>query len=196
MATEIELKAWVMDPGELKNKLSKLAVFKGTFEKNDTFFRPLNPAEITGSPSYGVRIRKEAAEDPRGILRESIYVTYKSKKIQNGIEINDEREFQVSQATAFEEFLIHLGFKESIKKRKKGSSFDYNGMTVELTEVEGLGWFVELEILLPEKENKNTENEMKKLLCFLDLLEIPRGSIESRSYTAMLAERKPFVSSE
>jgi hypothetical protein len=38
MATEIELKAWVSDPLELKEKLSSLAVLKGFFERNDAFF--------------------------------------------------------------------------------------------------------------------------------------------------------------
>jgi adenylate cyclase class 2 len=83
---------------------------------------------------------------------------------------------------------MNLGFKEKIRKRKIGSTYDYEGITAELTEVEGLGWFIELEILLPERDNEKIENVRERLLCLLDLLEVSRSKIESRSYSSMLAE--------
>ena len=199
MATEIELKAWVSDPPGLRAKLANLAAFRGTFEKNDIFFirpgsdlpnpGPQNPPAIAGNPCYGVRIRQETFTGLDGIAKQVILVTQKSKVIQNGIEVNDEREFEVSSSPVFEEFLTFLGFIERIRKRKKGSSYENDGMTVELTEVEGLGWFIELEILMPVNDEQKIEHEKEKLLCFLDRLEIPRESIESRSYTSMLAEK-------
>jgi len=186
MATEIELKAWVSNPEELGRKLSGLAVFIGNFEKSDAYFQPVNSAETPERPGYGVRLRKEKTKNLNGVLKELNYVTYKSKQVRDGIEVNDEREFEVSSASAFEEFLEYIGYRESIKKHKTGNSYKNDSMTVELTEVQGLGWFIELEILAAEQDDENTEAIKKRLLSFLDQLEIPRKSIESRSYAEML----------
>ena len=188
MATEIELKAQIDNPKELEISLSKLASFAGTFEKADIYYTQKDPFAITGRMSYGVRVRKQTITDRNGTLKETTFVTYKTKEVQDGIEVNDEKEFEVFSGTAFEEFLEYLGYIEKIRKRKTGSTYDNNGMTVELTEVEALGWFIELEILVSEKDNETIVYEKERLLGFLDQLAIPRNSIESRSYTEMLKE--------
>jgi adenylate cyclase class 2 len=181
MATEIELKAHVANHLEIGNRLSKLAVFTGTFEKKDVFY------SLVGSTAYGVRLRKESKRLPSGTSRLKNLVTWKSKQVTDGIEINDEREFEVSSCEVFEQFLTHLGFMVKRRKKKKGSSYDNNGMTVELTEVEGLGWFVELEMISDDKDAGNLAATRKKLLDFLAELGIERDAIESRSYTEMLS---------
>jgi adenylate cyclase class 2 len=189
MAIEIELKAWVDNTQELENKLSLTAVYKGSFEKNDVYYYPGSQFTASEESDYGVRIRHEAFTDSSGMVKENSTITYKVKELQGKIEVNDENEFEVSSGAAFEKFLKYQGFKEKVRKHKKGSSYDYNGMTIELTEVEGLGWFIEVEILIPERDNEKIENERNRLLVFLDKLEIPRESIESRSYTSMLLAR-------
>jgi adenylate cyclase class 2 len=186
MATEIELKARVTNPEDLKDKLCNTALFKRTYEKNDTYYYPGSHFARSEESDYGVRIRNEAFTDPNGITKEVNLITYKIKEIRDGIEINDENEFEVSSVTAFEKFLKHQGFKEKVKKRKTGNSYDYNGMTIELSEVHSLGWFIELEILITGRDNEKVEKEKDRLLAFLDKLEIPREAIEGRSYTSML----------
>ena len=185
MATEIELKAHITNPHDIMLKLSRLTAFTGAFNKYDIFYTSL---ENPGISPYGVRVRKQTTVAPNGKQEKTNFVTYKSKVIQDGIEVNDEKEFEVSSSDIFEEFLSRLGFTESIRKHKEGDSFDYDGMTVELTNVESLGWFLELEVLLPERDTKKIDHEKEKLLRFIDRLEIPRESIESRSYTVMLTE--------
>jgi adenylate cyclase class 2 len=191
MATEIELKARVTNPQHLKDKLSNTAVFRGTYKKNDTYYYPGSQFAISEESDYGVRIRNEAFADSNGITKEANIVTYKIKEIRDGIEVNDENEFEVSSGAAFEKFLKHQGFREKVRKQKTGSSYDYSGMTIELSEVQGLGWFIELEILISGRDIEKVENEKDRLLAFLDKLEIPRTSIESRSYTSMLLELVP-----
>ena len=192
MVTEVELKAHAINPEGLSARLSELAAYRGTFEKDDVYYLPSGLPYPSGSaerPGYGLRVRKEKSVDPKGISLERVIVTYKSKEIRDGIEVNDENEFEVSSCSEFEEFLSRHGFKEFIRKSKKGRTWDNNGMTVELTEVGGLGWFVELEILLSEREDEAIRNDKEKLLGFIDLLGIPRESIESRSYASMLTEK-------
>ena len=191
MATEIELKAWISNPDEISSRINSLAAYMGTFEKNDSYFvlaasDNKAPAAAQKKPEYGIRIRNEKTVDPEGISRETCYVTWKHKEIHDRVEVNNENEFEVSSGQTFIELIKHLGLVELIRKRKTGRSYKYNDITAELAEVDGLGWFIEIEILMQENEKINVEFQRNRLLLFLEKLNIPKESIESRSYTQML----------
>ena len=188
MATEIELKVIVFNPDELRLKLSSLATLTGYYEKSDIYFTVPGGTETPETRSYGVRIRSEKIKKVNGTAEETAYVTYKYKEVCDGIEINDEHELTVSSVSAFEAFLYYLGCAVKLKKRKTGAAYKNREMTIELSEVETLGWYLELEILLPEKDSPEAEEAKKKLLDFLDLLEIPRDRIESRTYSELLLQ--------
>jgi adenylate cyclase class 2 len=197
MATEIELKAHVLDSETLKVLLCEKAEYSGAFEKEDTYW-----FGTSGMPLSRLRVRKEKRSLPDGSGESATFATYKNKEVKDGIEINDELEFEVNPGPEFEEFLSKMGFKPGISKRKRGWAFSHEGITAELTEVEGLGWFVELEILANgiyadgiytdgidtgNREEAVTEGR-KKLLDFLAELGIEKEAIESRFYTEMLKE--------
>ena len=188
MAREIELKARINNPGEITEKLAQ-AVFRWEFEKEDAYWRPDEPYETPGTPAYGVRVRKEKTAGRNGELNQTVYVTWKEKEVRNGVEFNNEKEFEVSPAPVFEEFLAQLGFRVKMTKHKKGKAYLWNGINTEVTEVKGLGWFVELEIILNGNDEAREREAREKLLDSLDLLGINRDTIESRSYSALLAER-------
>ena len=192
MATEIELKAHVHNSEELKLLLSKKAEYLYAFEKRDNYWF----AEKPGLPPSGLRIRTEKRCFPDGNEESLTMATYKVKEVRDGIEINDEREFSVEPAFVLEDFLKLLGLKPVRSKEKRGWAFSKNGLTAELAEVKGLGWFVELEIIVTAEGDTvhagNTDGifaqEKKRLLDFLDSLGITREAIESRFYSEMLAE--------
>jgi adenylate cyclase class 2 len=107
LAIEIELKAHVKDSEALKLVLDKKAQYLCSFEKEDTYYFPMASSDI---PKSGVRLRSENKTFPDGTEKKTVYVTYKTKEIRDGIEINDEKEFEVhtSQICAvkvFSEFL-------------------------------------------------------------------------------------------
>jgi adenylate cyclase class 2 len=187
MAIEIELKAWVDDPLAVKEKLGRLALYNGEFLKNDTYWKQENP-EIRPEafPFSGVRVRKERGRDAKGKVYSAIAVTYKSKETREGLEVNYEREFSVSDVEAFEELLGQLGLKPEISKRKSGFSWDYNGITAELTDVAGLGWFAELEIIAGNDDPETVRIARRRLLELLAKLGIDEDRIEARYYTEML----------
>jgi adenylate cyclase class IV len=144
-----------------------------------------------------------------------------------GIEVNDEREFNIRPEEgagggsgrkgeieppdrglrAFEELLRRLGLRPALSKRKRGWAWDCGEIRAELSHVESLGWFIELEILRepeppagegdsPGNPGGSTDQDAMaacrdKLLALLDRLEIPRSRIESRPYTRMLAGIRP-----
>lgn len=133
-----------------------------------------------------VRIRNEDGETA---------VTYKRKEVQGGIEVNDEREFKIDDAAAFEALLVDLDFAPFIEKHKTTKSFylkdgDGTELTIELSLVRDLGWFVEIEILADSPDAAETERARATLLKTLARCGVPESAIEPRYYTEMLADTR------
>jgi adenylate cyclase class 2 len=186
--TEIELKAHVEDPETLKARLEVLAEYAGAFEKEDAYWFPREP----GTPLLpsGIRIRRERDAAPGGEASTAVHVTYKSKETREKIEINDEREFDVSGAEEFEGLIGLLGFEKRIAKKKTGRAYKRGRINAELCEVDGLGWFIELEILSDKKDRESFDRAREELLALLGDLGIGEEKLESRYYTEMLKTRK------
>jgi len=193
MATEIELKAHVKDTEAIKRLLYEKAAFLWEFIKEDSYwYRETGP----GIPGPRFRLRREKLVLPDGSEKSSCLLTYKTKTLRDGIEINNEREFEIaakegSAETVFEEFLGRVGLKPDYSKKKKGWAFNYKGINAELCEVEGLGWFMELEILIEGAGSgeKLYAESRSRLLELLNNLGIEKKAIESRFYSEMLKGR-------
>jgi adenylate cyclase class 2 len=190
MATEIELKAWVDDPEALKARIASLACFSASFDKEDAYWYPCSHCSAAPVPASGVRIRKETATDDTGSVTHNIGVTYKLKEVRDGIEVNDEREFSVSDGPVFEELLKRLGLQCGAIKHKHGWAWQYEGITVELVQIAKLGWFVELEIMADNDHLETVLSARTRLLTFLHYLDIGEDKIETRYYTEMLHHEK------
>jgi adenylate cyclase class 2 len=193
MSIEIELKAWVADPEALSNTLnagSSPARFSRAFEKEDTYWYPVPGITASSFPFSGIRIRRETTTDVHGTLIQQVLITYKTKELREGIEVNDEREFSVSDGSIFEDLLMRLGFEPGIGKHKQGQAWDYEGITVELAQISSLGWFVELELLEDNTHAETVAAARTRLLDLLHRLGIGTDQIEPRYYTELLkAER-------
>ena len=185
MATEIELKAHVRDSEALRALLDKKAEYKCAFEKEDSYWFPDGPS---GLPRSGLRIRRENRSFPDGSSESSAFATFKTKEVREGIEVNDEREFEVRPARTFEDFIGRMGLKPGAAKKKKGRSYSRDGISAELCDVEGLGWFIELEILADNSLEETVKAARKRLLDLLSDLGVESEAIESRYYTEMLRE--------
>jgi adenylate cyclase class 2 len=188
MPFEIELKASVEDHEALKDRLSLLAPPDFSFEKDDRYWAAGEGRG--GELRSGIRLRRERTARPGGETGEQALATYKIKEVREGIEINDEREFAVSDPGAFEELLRRLGLEPLTGKHKQGWSWDLEGIHAELCEVSGpkrsLGWFLELEILAADAEPPTVAAARQKLLALLDRAGVSRTRIEDRYYTELL----------
>jgi adenylate cyclase class 2 len=189
MPIEIELKAAVEDHPALKERLSLLAPPLFSFEKEDCYWTAGDGrASLLRS---GVRLRRERIAYPAGETGEKALVTYKIKEVRQGIEINDEREFAVSDAAGFEDLLQRLGLEPGTRKHKQGWAWVFGPVHAELCEVSGprrsLGWFLELEILADNAEAPTVAAARQRLLDLLDRIGVPRNRIESRYYSELLA---------
>jgi adenylate cyclase class 2 len=179
VAIEIEIKAWVDDPAAVRRELEKTGRYAGPYVKDDEYWRFEGTSGLNlGS---GVRIRRES-DGPGGV------VNFKRKEVREGMEINDEREFAVSDAAVFSELLSRLGLVPWIRKRKVGAAWDMDGVTAELSRIEGLGDFIELELLEDRDDAETVDAARKRLLETMDRLGVPRTRIEGRYYTEMLRE--------
>jgi len=193
MAFEIELKAHISDSEALKRLLFEKTKYEMAFTKDDTYWYPGRTGDsgISGDrapnplPS-GLRIRRENKIFEDGKEESSISVTFKIKEVKDGIEINNEQEFEINSLPVFEELLKRLGLIPGHAKKKRGWAFTHNGINIELTEVEGLGTFVELEILADNKREETIASGREKLMQLLDSLGIEQDAIESRFYSEML----------
>ncbi|MDR1909963.1 MAG: class IV adenylate cyclase [Spirochaetaceae bacterium] len=184
MAVEIELKAWADKPEQTREILSRIARYAGEFLKEDAYWH------LPQGSAPSLRIRHEARSAPQESPGD--LVTFKTKNVREGIEVNREIEFRVSSRAAFEEFLGFLGLEPAAAKRKRGARWDYPGspgeepVTVELLEVEGLGWFLELEIIAGDDDPETVKAARKRLFALLEEAGIAEDRLETRYYTEML----------
>jgi adenylate cyclase class 2 len=185
MAVEIELKAHIDDPLGVKARLSALGNYLTAYEKDDTYWFSQGPS---GLPPPGLRVRRESSDGSERVL-----VTWKTREMNGGIEINDEREFSVSNAESFTDLISLMGLLPAVRKHKQGWAFncmeDETMIRAELSDVRGLGWFLELEIIAEESGRETAALSGKRLLSLLEKLGISSDRIESRPYTGMLAEK-------
>lgn len=168
---EVELKAHVKDSyvGEIRSRLGE---YDENYEKKrDTYYvRP---------DGTMFRIR-----DYNGKL----VLTEKKTAIKDGVECNveDEREVYPAETDKLTE-----GCKVLFQKYKEGWEYfmplkGLDGLHIELLNVKSLGWFCEMEILLPENESYNVEYAACALHSMLKILGINEPDIEPRKYKEML----------
>ena len=179
--TEIELKAWIDDPESISRVLDGFARPEGAYDKLDEYWRPAADPDRLGS---GVRLRSAAGGANNAV------VNFKRKEVRGAIEVNDEREFAVSDAAVCRELFERLGLEPWIRKRKTGRAWTWEGITAEISRVEGLGDFVELEILADGDAPETVAAARARLLALLARLGVPESALEPRYYTAMLSEKR------
>lgn len=177
---EVELKAWVDDPQAVRRRLDEACSYRRDFDKRDRYFKAPSCAAAAGWVPKQFRLRRD---------EESLVCTYKHKRVEDGVEINLEREFDVSDEEAFVGLVERLGCTPFVDKHKRGSLWDYHGLNVELSEVDRLGVFLEIERLVPDgaaaEEQDRAGREVREALVFFG---VDPARIEERPYTRMLAE--------
>jgi adenylate cyclase class 2 len=197
MAVEIELKIRLDGPETVKQKLSSLGSRCRSYEKSDTYWIAADRNRpFVRLPPSGIRVRREIDADAEGRAGESALVTYKTREMRDGIEINDEREFAIvgprpdaDGAAVFEDLLERLGLEPGIRKEKRGWAWTLDGqppVLAELSLVKNLGWFLELEILADVNDRETIGESQNRLLSLLETLDIPPDRIETRPYSEML----------
>jgi predicted adenylyl cyclase CyaB len=179
MPIEVERKAWVRDPRGLREELTRRHGQPRETTKSDRYYiEPEAAARALERSPRKFRLRQETGRPA--------VATAKARSLQDdGTEVNQETEFEVSDPRAFERFALeHLGWSIQVDKTKRTWAFSAQKLTIEVSEVEGLGWFFEVERLIEKKANlreaeKMIDQAFEEFGRFL-------SAVESRPYTALL----------
>jgi adenylate cyclase class 2 len=110
------------------------------------------------------------------------YFTYKHTVLQSGNRV--EHETEVSNPSAMREALIAMGWNSVIHIKKTRLHYHAGGVTYDLDNVQGLGDFLEIEIV----SEKDADAE-PMLISVAKSLGIPANRIERRNYGALLQEK-------
>lgn len=173
---EIEMKARVSNPADVKACFDNLAGEGSPVYKDDHYFR------LPGSNIQSMRIRRYDGK---------VELTCKRTSSANGREDNREFEFlalpdQYEKAVAF----FHaLGHEDFFIKRKKGWEWNVGDAHVELLSVNDIGTFLEIEILLPfDSDDKAADEALSRIAALMERAGI--CDIEKKSYREMILEKE------
>lgn len=175
---EIEIKAYVRDFESTLSFLYKNAKFKKKYFKKDIYYAK-NDDILSGNIILKncIRLRIEHG---------GYTFCTKDRKIVDGVEVNDEIELKVSKKKArfILNFLSSLqGYREYVRKEKKGYAFIYKNSLTEVSKIKGLGDFIEIEFL---NSADSVENQVSQLKTILQEIGIDEKDIETRPYVDML----------
>ncbi len=187
MPLEVEQKFAVADRGALERRLAELSPSPGPAEfQVDSYFA--HPSRDFARTDEALRLRT---------VGESNYITYKGPKLDTTTKTRREIELELPEgadsARHGNELLTALGFTPvaQVRKRRDPRSVDWQNraITIALDTVEGLGDFVELEILAEDEELDAARTALLSLAEHLQLVKVER-----RSYLELLLESQSRAS--
>lgn len=161
---EVEIKLPVSDRTDMEQKLRQLNFADGDLvEESDTYFN--SDIHDFKRNDEALRVRRRT----NIVTEESIsFMTYKGIKLDKVSLAREELECGISDAATGEAILCAIGFRKLCPVRKLRRYYQREDMTVCADQVEGLGDFLEVEILVPsEEERANALERMRELLAEL-----------------------------
>lgn len=183
MHVEVEQKYPLAEAGAIERRLSELGAQFGLAKtQSDRYFN--HPAHDFAQTDEALRIRSEG---------EANFITYKGPRFDHASKTRQEMELPLAtgpkQAEQFAELLMALKFCEvaTVTKSRREAVISWQGsdLHVMLDQVEGLGMFLELEIVAAESEVPAAQARLQSLA---DALGLDRS--ERRSYLELLLEAK------
>jgi adenylate cyclase class 2 len=195
---EIELKAHIYNRKETIKILNTFANYVGFFQKHDSYYKL---QKQNSNDFISVRIRKELSKQEQNIS-EKIYLTYKQKELKNTsdgtkIEVNNEKECELSNSETVISILLDTGFYEYLSKSKTVEKFTYQTpygiATIEICTIPPIGDFIEIEILNDSNNESNVDNIRKEILSILEKCNIPQSQIEEKFYSQLLKEANSTI---
>jgi adenylate cyclase class 2 len=180
---EVEQKFRVADPRSFESRLLALGGELGVPQlQADRYFN--HPARDFARTDEALRIRQAGEQN---------HLTYKGPKLDSTTKTRREIEVPIApgQAAAeqFAELLVALGFRPvaDVQKQRRKAVVERQGRRIEvvLDRVDGLGMYVELEIVAEEHEMQAAQQAIRALAQELEL-----ADNERKSYLELLLERR------
>jgi adenylate cyclase class 2 len=135
---EVELKVRA-EHGPVRERLAEVgAEHVGTVEQADTYYDA--PDRNFAETDEALRIRRETADGTT-----ETRLTYKGPLVDSESKTREEAETSVEEYDQLQAILSGLGYDPAATVRKEREHYAFEGCTVTLDTVEGLGEFVEVE---------------------------------------------------
>lgn len=175
---EVEIKLPVSDRDKLGSDLEAIGFAKGKLvREEDIYFTSEMRDFKKRDEAFRIRRRDDQA-----------VVTYKGPKIDQVSMTRKELETGIEDADVFEEILGAIGFKSVLPVKKLRRYYRLGNMTACVDQVEELGDFLELEVIVPKESER--ENALNQIESFLERLGHNMAETTRRSYLSMLQENK------
>ena len=179
---EAELKVSLagLDAKTVKDRAEALGFrLHRTVRETDAYYQGVNRDFRQTDEALRLRCCRLLPEGPEEIL-----LTYKGPKLDTASCARVEYETAVADGEAARLLLEALGHRAARIVDKMRREYVRAGVTLCLDEVTGLGWFLELETLLPDESGR--EAVVTRLLEVLDRLGVSRERLTRRSYLGLL----------
>ena len=125
-----------------------------------------------------LRLRREGS---RSVL------TFKGRRIGTGVKMREEVEVVVDDWGAATTIFKRLGFEEAFVIKKNRRIYALEGAEISLDSVEGLGEFVEIELIL--KNGAAVDGAKERLHGLSERLRVPKERLTTESYLELLASK-------
>ncbi len=176
---EVEAKAKIKNPDEIRKKISEIAKFVEKVEKLDDYY------SLESGKNYNkksLRVRKTNGEYQINFKQKISYI--------KGVHAKKETEFKVSDIKNFLELIKDFGFKKWLTKHKLSEVYEIKkNFHIEINYVKKLGWFVEIEYL---SNLSNIKKARSEVLAIAKKLGIKEKQIIKSGYTKMLWEKEKY----
>jgi len=183
---EIEMKASLagVDPERLSAAAERLGFVPDyACREEDTYYNGID--RDFRETDEALRVRSHTQDG-----RVEACVTYKGPKQDARSQTRTELESGAASPETMRTILERLGFRKVLEVRKNRRGFCRSGMNLCLDEVDGLGRFLELEIVAPDgTEGAQREALLERRFTVLDELGVPRENLTRSSYLELLMAR-------
>lgn len=190
---EIELKAHVRkeERPAVINALNGFAKYLGAVEKEDAYYA------LNGGKRCRLRtetpFKADGQPEPDALPAQRTFFTYKRKErrtFEDGtaIEVNDEKECELTDASPLAAYLADNGFSVVLKKHKTVLGWQSDSVHIELCTVPPLGDFLELETFAESNDTETVARGRNALKAVLFRAGLAESTIEDRYYSDMLRQ--------
>jgi len=180
---EVEIKVCIQNQEGLKQKLEQLGFMRGSLlRETDWYFDNMEGTFRKSDKALRIRQCENLTS------KESInYITYKGSKLDNISMTRKELEIRIDDAKTGKEILTNLGFSPVFPVIKLRQYYKKETMTACFDQVEKLGDFLELEIIVENEDGR--EEALNRIFLFLEKLGYGKEDIIRTSYLSMLQKK-------
>ena len=180
---EVEIKIKIKDVDLLEEYLQKLGFSKGyLLEESDIYFDNLDHEIKKSDAALRIRSSKNIT-----LNQEAHYLTFKGPKLDQISNTRKEIEIQIEDGEKGKEILQSLGYSLLYPVIKNRQYYHFNEITACLDQVENLGTFLEIEMMVSTEGER--EHALERLFDLLQKVGYQPEDIIRTSYLSMLMSK-------